>query len=283
MRTVAEPKWRALLRWLLFPGVNLHARLRDARLPAHFGSARAGEARLVVDAGCGNGMLAYRSHLKGNRVLALTIKDREIAGCRELFNARLGIDPRALTFEKRNLYDLHLAENSVDEIICTEVLEHLTMDELVCRKFWAALKPQGVLHVTAPNADHPYNRAFPLDPDEKGGHVRSGYTPEDYRTLLEPIGFRIEAVEPLGGPVRQFFNRLIKQLQARFGPAAGIPLFLLALPALAFESRRGERACPFAWYVKAVKTADAPVEALSGMPQPGLDGRIGRAAGESAA
>ena len=269
--TALARDWPTLARWLIFPGVNLHARLRNARLPAHFGSARPGEARRVLDAGCGNGMLAYQSCLRGNHVLAITVKDREVAGCRALFNRWLGIGPERLAFEKRNLYELELADASLDEVICTEVLEHLKMDELVCRKFWAALKPGGVLHVTAPNATHPYNRAFPLDPAESGGHVRSGYTPEDYRALLKPIGFRIAAVEPLGGPVRQLFNRLIKEVQARFGAAAGLPLFALALPALSFESRRRERACPFAWYVKAVKPAETALDARRVAAQPADD------------
>lgn len=267
--------WRQSLRWLLFPGVNLHARLRNERLPAHLGSAPCGRLRRVLDAGCGNGMLAYQSYLKGNQVVGITLKDREVSGCRQLFNERLGIGPQALSFDKCSLYEVTLQEASLDEIICTEVLEHIVQDALVCRKFWAALKPGGVLHVTAPNADHPYNRSFPLDGNEGGGHVRCGYAPGDYRALLEPIGFRIEIVEPLGGPVRQFFNRLIKEAQGRWGPAAGIPLFVVALPFLMFESRRRERARPFAYYVKAVKparplSAEEPGRAQAGDRQPAL-------------
>lgn len=271
--------WRLLARWLLFPGINLHARLRNRRLPAHFGSAPCGQSRRVLDAGCGNGMLGYQSYLKGNQVVGITVKDREVAGCRELFNRSLGIGSDSLTFEKRNLYELELDEASLDEIICAEVLEHLQMDELVCRKFWAALKPGGVLHLTAPNADHPYNRSFPLDIDEAGGHVRCGYTPEDYCALLEPIGFQIETIDPLGGPVRQFFNRRIKEVQARFGPAAGMPLFMLALPALAFESRRREQACPFAYYVRAVKPGARPREGGFGEARPGARDRSESLAG----
>jgi SAM-dependent methyltransferase len=240
------------LKWALFPGLNLHARLRYSRLPRHFGSSD-GRPHRVLDAGCGNGMLAFQSYRRGASVLGVSIKDGEVAGCRALFNDYLGIDGGRLAFARADLYEMELEDESLDEIICTEVLEHILGDELVCRKFWKALKPGGVLHITSPNAEHPYNSAFPLDPEEKGGHVRPGYSPQGYRDLLEPIGFRIAAVEPLGGPVRQLFNRWIKETQAKLGPAAGLPLFLLALPCLALESRARERACPFAYYVKALK------------------------------
>ena len=95
--------------------------------------------------------------------------------------------------------------------------------------------------------------AFPLDPSESGGHVRSGYSFEDYQSLLEPIGFEVDTFQGLGGPVRQAFNRRIKELQAQYGAAAGVPLFMLSLPCLWFENRTQEKRVPFSIYVRAVK------------------------------
>ena len=66
---------RERLKWLFFPGLNLNARLRYKTLPTYFGSPQAGEERLVLDAGCGNGMLAYQAYLMGNKVLGVSIKD----------------------------------------------------------------------------------------------------------------------------------------------------------------------------------------------------------------
>lgn len=242
------------LKWILFPGMNLHARLRYRRLPVHFSTARPGEKRRVLDAGCGNGMLSYQSYLKGSRVTGISIKDHEVSGCRALFNRYLGLPEDQISFRKENLYDTDLESESYDEILCAEVLEHIKEDDTICRKLYDALKTGGVLHVTAPNAAHPYNAAFCLDLQERGGHVRPGYTLESFRALLEPIGFRIEFWGALGGPIRQGFNRRIKELQARRGAAAGLPLFLLALPCLVFENKRAERERPFSIYVRAVKT-----------------------------
>jgi len=126
-------------------------------------------------------------------------------------------------------------------------------DDEVCRRFWHLLKPGGVLHLCAPNAEHPYNAAFPLDLDETGGHVRAGYTLESYAALLRPIGFEIVAHEGLGGRMRQRFNRRIKETQERWGAAAGLPLFFLALACLLFESRDADSDLPFSIYVQARK------------------------------
>jgi SAM-dependent methyltransferase len=244
---------RTRIKWLIYPGVNLHARLRYKSLPEYLGSASGKGMRIVLDAGCGNGMLSYQSYLKGNRVIGISFKETEVRGCRDLFNRYLGIAEEKLRFQQGNLYELDFPSESFDEIICSEVLEHLNRDAEVCRTFRRLLKPGGVLHVCAPNAEHPYNATFPLDREEKGGHVRPGYTLASYRALLEPIGFEIVEARGLGGPIRQAFNRRIKEAQERFGVLAGLPLFLLALPFLPFDSVRREEQMPFSLYVKVRK------------------------------
>ncbi len=245
------------LRWLIYPGVNLHARIRYARVPRHF-APRAGSDSTFLDAGCGNGMLSWKAYKAGNRVVGVTLKDKEVRGCRRLFNEYHGVPESRLSFRNHNLYDsqpLIDEFGGFDEIVCTEVLEHIRDDSGVCKAFWTLLKPGGRLHITSPNAEHPYNVAFPIDHEEKGGHVRPGYTMETYRELLEPIGFRLECTEGLGGPVRQAFNARIKSVQERFGAAAGLPLFFLSLPFLPFDPKHPR--VPFSLYAMAVKPADA--------------------------
>ncbi len=242
------------IRWLIYPGINLHARIRYARIPRHFQSRSEGT---VLDAGCGNGMLSWKAFKAGSRVVGITLKDKEVNGCRHLFNDYHGIPEKRLSFRNHNLYDSQPLIDEFghfDEIICTEVLEHIRDDRSVCETFWKLLKPGGRLHITSPNAEHPYNIAFPLDHDEKGGHVRPGYTMETYRQLFEPIGFRVEKSEGLGGPIRQAFNSRIKSMQERFGAVAGLPLFFLSLPFLPFDPKNPKT--PFSLYVMVVKPLD---------------------------
>lgn len=246
---------RERIKWLLFPGSNLHGRLRYRVLPRFFGPAAAHEDRLVLDAGCGNGMLSYASFRKGNRVLGLSIKNNEVARCRKLFHEHLHAPPDRLAFEVRNLYTLGELNMRFDEIICSEVLEHLSRDRDVCLSFWKILKPGGTLHLCCPNADHPDNLNGPLDPDETGGHVRPGYTLATYKALLEPIGFRIVQTRGIGGPIRQAFNRHIIRIEERFGT---IPGFLLSWIGLLFVWLDPPiPRVPYSIYVRAVK-GDVP-------------------------
>ena len=75
--------------------------------------------------------------------------------------------------------------------------------------------------------------------------------PRHYRALFEPIGFNVEEVSGLGGPVRQAFNRRIRATQERFGAAAGLPLFFVALPFLWLDSASPR--VPFSLYARARK------------------------------
>lgn len=249
----------ALNSWFrsaFFPGVNLHTRERYRVLPLHFLPETPGRTRRVLDAGSGNGMLAYKSCLLGNQVIGVSFSSSEVEKAAALFNGLKKLPKDRIEFRQQNLYALGFPPDHFDEIICSEVIEHLRDDGGVCRKFFDMLKPGGTLHLCAPNAEHPYNASFPLDEHESGGHVRAGYTNESYRALLEPLGFRIAATAGLGGPVRQAFNRRIKEVQAKFGAAAGVPLFFLALPFLWIDGLIG-LTVPYSIYVRAEKPAIA--------------------------
>ena len=243
--------WRERIKWWLFPGLNLHARLRMKTLPRSFGESGAGEERWVLDAGCGNGMLTYQSYLKGNRVIGVSIKEQEVERCRKLFNGFLGIPEDRLSFRVLNLYEVGTLNRAFDEIICSEVIEHIRRDTEICRSLWNALKPGGVLHLCAPNADHPDNASAALDTQETGGHVRPGYTMDTYKALLEPLGFRIAGCTGIGGPVRQSFNRRIILLQEARHPWMAALLGVAALPFLWIDS--ADPKIPFSLYIRTVK------------------------------
>lgn len=242
---------REKIKWLLFPGVNLHARLRGRILPAKFGSPANGQTRHILDAGCGNGMLAYHSYQRGNTVLGISIKEGEIARNKKLFHEHLGVPKDRLDFRVHNIYDLDQLGQQFDEIICTEVLEHIVRDDEVCQSFYRALKPGGMLHLCCPNAEHPDHIHYHLDDDESGGHVRNGYTLATYKALLEPIGFKIEESLGLGGGLRQTCNKWILRAQNTVGFPAGLMLFLAFAPLQVMDSRSPR--VPYSLYVRAAK------------------------------
>src|SRR5262245_5917564 len=94
-----------IARRALFPGINLHARERLSRLPWKFGP-EIGPGTRVLDAGCGNGMLSHQAWKRGATVLGISIKQKEVDGCRAMFNQGQGIAVNALRFENVNLYSM---------------------------------------------------------------------------------------------------------------------------------------------------------------------------------
>lgn len=239
------------VKWLLFPGTNLNARLRVRVIGSQLGRPNGAGPLSILDAGCGNGALAYEAHLLGNNVLGVSIKD-EVERNRRLFNHRLQIPEEKLRFKELNLYDVEsLGANQFDEIICTEVMEHISGDSKVCKSFFHILKPGGRLHLCCPNADHPYHRNYPLDPDEKGGHVRPGYTHETYRALLEPIGFQVSSQKGIGGYWRHKGNEWIRSVEKIAGVGGGVLAFFVINPVAWLD--RLTTSMPFSLYVQATK------------------------------
>ena len=234
------------MRSLVFPGLDLHTRNR-ADLCRFW---RKGP-RDFLDAGSGNGYFSWLAYLSGARVVAFNYNDTQVEKARGLLLGYRKADPLRLRFEQRNLYDLGTEQRSFDEIICYETLEHIQRDSDVVREFFRLLRPGGTLHVCCPNRLHPRHRAEVLDATEGGGHVRPGYTAEDYRTLLEPAGFRIEMTAGIGPRSVCIADAVLRWIRHRFGDVLALPLLPIGLLVLGFSRLNPE--VPFSIYVQAVR------------------------------
>jgi SAM-dependent methyltransferase len=233
-------------RSLVFPGIDLHTRSRRS-LSKFWGKG----PRTVLDAGSGNGYFSWLAYKTGATVLALNFEKSQVEKSNAFFLDFKKCDPARLSFEERNLYTLESLVAEFDEIICFETLEHIKEDSRVCSQFFRLLKPGGVLHLCCPNALHPRHVVEQLDHNETGGHVRSGYTGESYRMLLEPIGFRIERIVGLGTPRLFKADRALRMLNQKFGLLPSVLAFPFA--ALALLGDQMTPAVPFSLYVKAIK------------------------------
>ena len=239
---------RNALRSLIYPGLDLHTRNR-ASLRRFW---RTGP-RDVLDAGSGNGYFSWLAYQSGARVIAVNSDPDQVEKSREFFLGFRKADPDRLQFEQGNLYELAAETRQFDEIVCFEVLEHLHRDADVVREFYRILRPGGLLHVCCPFRLHPRHQVEVLDVDETGGHVRAGYTEQDYRALLEPIGFRIERVIGIGPKSVYVADKILRSIRNRLGDFFALPLFPLALPIL--WSARMNPSMPFSLYITAVKPA----------------------------
>jgi SAM-dependent methyltransferase len=235
------------VRSLVYPGLDLHTRNRA--LLCRFW--RTG-SRDVLDAGSGNGYFAWLAYRSGARVVAMNFEQSQVEKARKFLIDYRGADPARLRFEQANLYDLPKETRTFDEIICFEVLEHLRDDSAIVKEFYRILRPGGVLHVCSPDRQHPRHQAEVLDMNESGGHVRAGYTEEDYRKLLEPVGFSIDQVVGIGPPSIYFADKILRAIRNRWGDIPALPLLPFALPFVWFAKMNPPM--PFSLYVKAMKS-----------------------------
>lgn len=239
------------LRDLVYPGLDVHLRDR-ARLSRYW---RTGP-RDVMDAGSGNGYFAWLAYKSGANVTAFSFDAGQVERASQFLNGYRKADPSRLRFEQRNLYDLASETRQFDEIICYEVLEHLVRDSEVLEQFYRILRPGGVLHLCCPNKLHPRHQAEVLDAAETGGHVRSGYTEQDYRALLEPLGFKMDRVVGIGSRPVYYADAVLRTIRNSVGDLLALPLFPLALPWVWLSGDHPK--IPFSIYARAVKPSPTP-------------------------
>jgi SAM-dependent methyltransferase len=237
---------RQAIRSFTFPGLDLHTRNR-ASLCRFWKTG----PRDVLDAGSGNGYFSWLAYQSGARVVAMNFEKSQVRKANEFLVDYRGADPARLQFEQFNLYDLSKENRTFDEIICFEVLEHVRGDSSVVKEFYRILRPGGVLHVCSPHRLHPRHQSEVLDTEETGGHVRAGYTEEDYRKLLEPVGFSIDSVVGIGPQSVYLADKVLRFIRNRVGDVPALPLLPLALPFIWFA--RMNPPMPFSLYVRATK------------------------------
>lgn len=99
----------------------------------------------VLDAGCGEGHLLKLLHSKrpDNSYFGVDITEEALA------KARLRC-PFA-DIKKEDISKLSIASNSIDVVMCTEVIEHIFNYQDVLNEFTRVLRPGGILLITFPN------------------------------------------------------------------------------------------------------------------------------------
>ena len=238
---------RNLLRFLWLPGTDIFTRRRTS-LEKNWKQG----PRRVLDAGFGNGWFSYRAYKSGATVTALAIGSDLVRRASALYNGFLGIPENRLLFREMNLYDIARLNDTFDEIICYETLEHIRNDKAVCEAFRRLLRPGGILHLCCPNSEHPRWQRETLDLAESGGHVRYGYTPSTFRDLLEPIGFQIDRIEGVGGSFLVFLQEKVQApLRRVFGEPGAAVVAVIAAPFVALD--KPSPPLPFSVYVRAVR------------------------------
>lgn len=184
--------------------------------------------RVILDYGAEDATFVYwlADRYPDARVLAVDVDESAIGACSEARPARYA---GRVQFRVATLADLE--PESFDMVTAFDVLEHIPDDKGAAAHLYRALRPGGrlLVHVPRNQWTHADGR-IEVVPDEEAwrinpGHVRSGYSPDGLRQLVESAGF---VVLDLQLWLRRYAV-IAHKLYARFEHPA--PLRLLTIPA----------------------------------------------------
>ncbi len=157
------------------------------------------EGDLLLDMGCGAGRHAFESYRRGARVVAFDYSAAELKDVGGLFAAmheagEAGTEPGALAATTNgDALRLPFPDGTFDRIIASEVLEHVTDDQVALEEIFRVLKPGGTLAATVPSwlpeqvcwaLSNEYHAPF-----VEGGHVRI-YSEPKLRARMRTAGLR---------------------------------------------------------------------------------------------
>jgi len=169
-----------------------------------------------LDAGCGSGTLARYLAEAGACVLGVDAAEEMITMAREL--ARHHKHSRQLRFEHiATIAHLPLADQSLDGILCSSVLEYVP-DAAPCLSECArVLRPGGLLVVSVANcnslvrkaqvATHRLGRILGRRWCAFLDYSHNEYAAADFRVLLKENGFAARSVIPFGSPIPHWLQR----------------------------------------------------------------------------
>lgn len=133
-------------------------------------------ASTLFDGGAGSGefLRMALAHGFAKSVIALEFDAQNFTRLQE----NLGGDPRAKLI-RGSLLEIPLADESVDMVMSTQVIEHIDDHEKAAAELCRVLKPGGHALITVPHPPEP----FPND-----DHRREGYTADELAALFSPHG-----------------------------------------------------------------------------------------------
>ncbi|HVB03099.1 MAG TPA: methyltransferase domain-containing protein [Chitinophagaceae bacterium] len=104
---------------------------------------------IVLDVGCGNGVISRHLGRQGFQVLGIDVSEKAISKAREL-----NTQPK-VNFEVMSAEQLAATGMTYDAVVCSEVLEHLQDPASLLNILHSTLKDGGKLIVTVPNGRGP--------------------------------------------------------------------------------------------------------------------------------
>jgi|SRR3989344_2094358 len=177
----------------------------------------------LLDAGCGTGAYSFYFSHKADRINAVDISKEKInyLNKENIF--------RNINFSIADLCSLPFSKNSFDEIICSDVLEHIKNDKKAISELARVLKKDGILLITVP-----YKSKSNMKSYKQFNHERAGYTWGDFESISEKLRLKITTCEgysyPTADKISNFSYKFINKKII-----LGIIFYPLYLAALLFD------------------------------------------------
>lgn len=165
-------------------------------LTVRFDRLKIAKGDRLLDIGCGFGRHAYGAARQGASVIACDLAPEELKQVRSTYYAMKqnneidkGVEVASVVGD---VTDLPFSDASFNQIVASEVLEHIVDDEKALSELFRVLKPGGEIAVTVP-AFFPEKICWLFSedyhaPKAEGGHVRI-YTKKELRAKLGSAGF----------------------------------------------------------------------------------------------
>ena len=146
---------------------------------------------------------------------------------KEAFNTTSQYEYGSLDYQG-NIWDIKVKENAFDNILCTEVFEHIPYPIETVKEFSRVLKSGGKLILTAPS-----NSLRHMDPY----YFYSGFSDRWYEKILVENGFKIVSIDQVGDHYRWVSTELLRTMLSHSFLSK-----ILLLPAFIFYYSRNENA-----------------------------------------
>jgi len=159
-----------------------------------------GKNKRILDIGCGAGTLSFYLANKGHDVLGIDISQKAISEC---LNSKKVLGLKNLRFQQID-FPNNYPKEKFDEVLFTEVIEHLEDDKKALNAIYRVLRPNGLMILSTPSNKAPlYQLGLVEEFDRKVGHLRR-YELNQLKNLVVDAGFKITETRKTEGLLRNF-------------------------------------------------------------------------------
>ena len=158
---------------------QIEARSRQDKLIRALSLSR---SDLVADLGCGTGYFISLIQQETGTIIGIDVDLPALKFAKAFCKSQ--------EFILADTTRIPIRDQTVNKVLCTEVLEHVADDSAVAEECFRILRVGGVSVLSSPNASFPI-RSKKSSHTETGPelHVRPGYSPSQLKDLLRRAGF----------------------------------------------------------------------------------------------